>query len=329
MVNYYKVLNIKEEASNEEIKRAFRTLAKIYHPDKKHEDASVEKFNEISEAKNFLLDVTKRKILDDFLRKSRTNRFNVDKTINVNLTQQDLDNCIFYITIPKSYSNKDLGTRRISIKITPGTKFGNVIRVKGYGMDSVSGADIGDLVITLNERNVYKKHVYKKPRQDTEKITKFSKWTIASIALLVIIFIILYISKSGYFNDLKRIPNYTFEIKSLFGFEFWAWIIIFVVTVIFMIKDMLNQEYKKWPYITIGILAVINFIYVLAQNGTEKNFISNFSSLPYKTKALVQVAYDDTSLSIWKVLAPIALFSVATMSFSFLYVLSKNIYRHQ
>lgn len=48
--NLYSVLGVKKEASNEEIKQAYRQLAKKWHPDKNNDPAAQEKFLAISEA---------------------------------------------------------------------------------------------------------------------------------------------------------------------------------------------------------------------------------------------------------------------------------------
>jgi len=63
--DYYDILGVKENASNEEIKRVYRDLAKKYHPDKNSGDKTAEaKFKEISEAYNVLRDPAKRKQYD-------------------------------------------------------------------------------------------------------------------------------------------------------------------------------------------------------------------------------------------------------------------------
>lgn len=61
----YSVLGVKREASADEIKRAFRRLAKAYHPDRKSEDPKAqERFNEANTAYEILGDDTKRKAFD-------------------------------------------------------------------------------------------------------------------------------------------------------------------------------------------------------------------------------------------------------------------------
>jgi molecular chaperone DnaJ len=63
--DYYGVLGVKKTASEEEIRKAFRKLARKYHPDVNPGDKKAEeKFKEISEANDILSDPKKRKIYD-------------------------------------------------------------------------------------------------------------------------------------------------------------------------------------------------------------------------------------------------------------------------
>ena len=64
--DYYKTLGVDKNASDEEIKRAFRKLAKQYHPDINKEEGAQEKFKEIGEAYSVLSDPNKRKQYDQF-----------------------------------------------------------------------------------------------------------------------------------------------------------------------------------------------------------------------------------------------------------------------
>ena len=59
--DFYKVLGVSESASTDEVKRAFRKLARQYHPDKNPDDkAAEERMKEISEASDVLTDPKKR-----------------------------------------------------------------------------------------------------------------------------------------------------------------------------------------------------------------------------------------------------------------------------
>ena len=64
--NYYDILNISKDASEEEIKRSYKKLAVKWHPDKNpnNKEEAEKKFKEISEAYQILSDENKRKIYD-------------------------------------------------------------------------------------------------------------------------------------------------------------------------------------------------------------------------------------------------------------------------
>ncbi len=64
--DYYEILGVSKTASDEEIKRAFRKLAKQYHPDINKEPGAEEKFKEIGEAYAVLSDANKRRQYDQF-----------------------------------------------------------------------------------------------------------------------------------------------------------------------------------------------------------------------------------------------------------------------
>ena len=61
MKDYYKILEISKDASQEEIKKSYRTLSKKYHPDKNSNDKDLEKkFKEINEAYSTLSNKNKK-----------------------------------------------------------------------------------------------------------------------------------------------------------------------------------------------------------------------------------------------------------------------------
>ena len=62
--DYYEVLGLSKGASDEEIKRAFRKLAKQYHPDVNKDPDAESKFKEIGEAYSVLSDPKKRNEYD-------------------------------------------------------------------------------------------------------------------------------------------------------------------------------------------------------------------------------------------------------------------------
>jgi molecular chaperone DnaJ len=65
--DYYEVLGVGRDASEQEIKKAYRRLAMKYHPDRNPDDAnSEEQFKEASEAAEVLTDAEKRNAYDQF-----------------------------------------------------------------------------------------------------------------------------------------------------------------------------------------------------------------------------------------------------------------------
>ena len=66
MKNYFAILGVGQNASNEEIKKAYKTLALQFHPDKNKNPGAEERFKEIGEAYEHLSDPEKRANYDAF-----------------------------------------------------------------------------------------------------------------------------------------------------------------------------------------------------------------------------------------------------------------------
>jgi len=64
--DYYEVLGISKNATQQEVKKAFRKMAMKYHPDRNKESDAEEKFKEINEANEVLSDEQKRAQYDQF-----------------------------------------------------------------------------------------------------------------------------------------------------------------------------------------------------------------------------------------------------------------------
>ncbi len=64
--DYYEILGISKNAGQDEIKKAFRNLARKYHPDVNKEPNAQEKFKEINEAYQVLSDTHKRQQYDTY-----------------------------------------------------------------------------------------------------------------------------------------------------------------------------------------------------------------------------------------------------------------------
>lgn len=66
MSEYYRLLGVSRDASEADIKKAYRKLAMEYHPDRNRENGAEEKFKEITEAYQVLCDPQKRSLYDRY-----------------------------------------------------------------------------------------------------------------------------------------------------------------------------------------------------------------------------------------------------------------------
>lgn len=86
MENYYKLLGLNTSAASEEIRRAYRILARRYHPDVNPGKTSEDKFKKIAEAYRVLSDPDKRKAydsdLENHLRSTGHGQSDADPRIN-------------------------------------------------------------------------------------------------------------------------------------------------------------------------------------------------------------------------------------------------------
>ena len=64
--DYYTTLGVNRDASEEDIKKAYRKLAMKHHPDRNSDKGSEDKFKEAKEAYEVLTDARKRKAYDQF-----------------------------------------------------------------------------------------------------------------------------------------------------------------------------------------------------------------------------------------------------------------------
>ncbi|MDY6984871.1 MAG: molecular chaperone DnaJ [Candidatus Thermoplasmatota archaeon] len=83
--DYYKTLGVPKNASAEEIKKAYRELAKKYHPDVNKSPEAEEKFKEISEAYAVLSDSQKREVYDQYGSAGVEGRYSYEDIFNEDL----------------------------------------------------------------------------------------------------------------------------------------------------------------------------------------------------------------------------------------------------
>lgn len=85
MKNYYKILEVPENATHEQIRKAYRRLALKYHPDQNPGDPGAEeRFKEIAEAYGVLVDAAKRARFDQWRESSARGRRTADGEFRFN-----------------------------------------------------------------------------------------------------------------------------------------------------------------------------------------------------------------------------------------------------
>ena len=167
--NYYDILGVNKNASQEDIKKAYRNLSKKYHPDKNGGDDI--KFKEINEAYDTLGDETKRKQYDNpnpfagfgsngggftwswNSHNSRQMPQNYEVNIEISLTEA------YY----GCNRNIRIGTKNFNVDIPKGITSGKVLVYAGQGgkgYDPLTGQEkYGDLYVKVNVRSTDKMYL--------------------------------------------------------------------------------------------------------------------------------------------------------------------------
>jgi len=73
--DHYKILNLPQNASEDDVKKSFRKLALKYHPDKNKEEGAIDNFRRVKLAHEILGDPVKRRNYDAEMRLNRGGRF--------------------------------------------------------------------------------------------------------------------------------------------------------------------------------------------------------------------------------------------------------------
>jgi len=181
----YETLGVNEHAGADEIKKAYRKLARKYHPDVNKDESAIEKFKEINAAYEVLSDKKKKDEYDmygdqifggqnfhDFAKNQGTN-VDLDDLLRSIFgggggsssgfgggfggggnSSSDLDQRInitisFYISVKGGKHNVSLNNESFDIKIPAGIKSGETLRVRGKGSVGRMGKR-GDLLIKVD-----------------------------------------------------------------------------------------------------------------------------------------------------------------------------------
>ncbi len=176
MKDYYAILGVPRNATQEEIKRAYKRLARQYHPDVNKSPEAEERFKEINEAYAVLSDPEKRKVYDTYGTATPPpppppggydfSGFDVEDFSD--FFQELFGGGLFggmgrrrprrgrdlRAELPLSLEEAfhggekvvEVGGRRVSVRIPPGVQDGSTIRLAGLGGP---GEPPGDLLLTV------------------------------------------------------------------------------------------------------------------------------------------------------------------------------------
>jgi molecular chaperone DnaJ len=176
--DYYDVLGVSRGASDIEIKRAFRELARKYHPDVNPDAADAgEKFREINEAHSVLSDAETRtrydrfghadgsaefagfgavvdaaqEVFNDVLRRRKTKQRGRDLRYTLEVTFEEAAfGCSKTIAIPITAADGSASTtREFTVVVPVGSKDGGVKMMRGEGEPGRGGAAAGDLHVIV------------------------------------------------------------------------------------------------------------------------------------------------------------------------------------
>lgn len=209
--DYYKIMGVSRDASDKEIKMAYKRLARKYHPDINKEPDAEDKFKELGEAYEVLKDPEKRKIYDNYGNNWQAyqqgaegaqqpgpdhSQFHFDEDLFETLfgkgfrQQQyrsqgrDLKASIS-ITLDDAYSGTEKQIQlpidgkhpqAIKVKIPKGIKDKQQIRLQGMGARGLNGGVNGDLYL---EVHILKHHLYDIKGDDIYLTLPITPWEAA------------------------------------------------------------------------------------------------------------------------------------------------------
>lgn len=189
-IDYYKILGIERNASEDDIKKAYRKLARKLHPDLNPQDKDAhKKFQQINEANEVLSDPAKRKKYDQYGKDwQQADQFDQQRQSQRHSRQaggqpfaeeNEGDFSSFFESLfgqtghsrPSRFRGQDynaelklalsdivethqqtltVNNKNVRITIPAGIENGQVIKLKGYGAPGANGGPVGDLYITFS-----------------------------------------------------------------------------------------------------------------------------------------------------------------------------------
>lgn len=179
MKDYYKTLNVSETATDGEIKKAFRTLARKTHPDKNKAPGAEDRFKDINEAYNTLKDSNKRSEYDTMKKFGQYQQhegpnWSVHSNVGNSRNFEDIFSSFFGDRVRRPTKNQDVNARytitleeaffgadidvsfkhqnivkKLKMMIPEGIQDGSRVKFSGEGDNSDPTIPSGDLLIQV------------------------------------------------------------------------------------------------------------------------------------------------------------------------------------
>jgi len=207
-IDYYKVLGTDKNATAEDIKKAYRKLARKLHPDLNPNDKEAsKKFQQINEANEVLSDPEKRKKYDQYGKDwQHSEQFEKQNQQRQRQSSQDFSDSDFSSFFESMFGESGRGRsvkfkgqdyespirltlteamethqqtltldqKSIRVTIPAGIADGQIIKLKGYGAPGVNGGPSGDLYLTMQ---IAKHPDFKRVGDDLYTTTKIDLYT--------------------------------------------------------------------------------------------------------------------------------------------------------
>ncbi|ESW25854.1 hypothetical protein PHAVU_003G070800 [Phaseolus vulgaris] len=167
--DYYKILKVNRNASDEELKRAYKRLAMKWHPDKNHQhhlvtkEEAEAKFKQVSEAYDVLSDPKKRQIYD-FYGQYPLNSMKVKEEKGDGVVERKLVCTLEELykgykkklkisrTVHHGFGKLKTEEEVLKIDIKPGWKKGTKITFPGKGNQEAQASAPDDLIFVVDEK---------------------------------------------------------------------------------------------------------------------------------------------------------------------------------
>jgi curved DNA-binding protein len=183
--DYYDVLGVPRDANLDQIKKAYRKLARENHPDVSKAKGGEARFKEVAEAYATLKDPEKRKAFDELGRRPAGEEFAPPPQWEQHFGKReggfgdiDLEELLSSLGRGRPGAQRAArpGARTLEVTIPPGVSDGQKLRLKGKGGPGRNGGEAGDIYLHLT---LAPHPVFRADRQDLYFDLALAPWEAA------------------------------------------------------------------------------------------------------------------------------------------------------